>query len=875
VLELILQAKIFLLVGLVLSIAAATTADTTKIFIGWDGTRFRSPDAGSRIGLALSGGGARGFAQIGALKAFEEAGIEITSIAGTSIGGIIGGLYAAGYSADSLEKIVRGINFSSLFSDRPSRTSLFLTQRSEKERYLASIRFDGFKPSIPKALTAGQRLTDLISGLVLKANYISEGSFSSLKIPFRAVTTDIVSGDEVILKDGNLSDAIRATMAFPLAFTGLEKGDMILMDGGMVNPIPVNVVRDFAGEVDLIVAINTTSPLLKKDQIRNPLDIANQVTTIMTMDKKNWRLMSADVAITPEIEKFQSSDFDQIDTLIKLGYEAGRKAVPTIMDIISERRQKDSIYISSVITNDSLTGDEIARSIPIGAMRRDELRQIIRRLYKERDLFSIETRLLPNVAYSYGKSPVSMEINFLPKPRRGQVNYQISGNTVFSDSAIVVLLGEDRRALSSEDVADFSERLKKNYDSLGYDLAHVRRLEYRPETNTIEIDIDEGIVEKIDIAGNRRTKRWLIRSYFTLEEGKPFKSEEASRGVRNIYATGLFDRVTIDLVRGKKGAIIRINVEERKYTQARLGWHWDDEYDSEEFIELLDDNLFGTGQESLMHARYSQRRQKYEISLKADRFFSTYLTYRAAGYYHVLERKMYDSSGNSYSSVREFRRGLEFILGQQISRFGTVTGELRIEEIKNSYRPSYFSEIIKLRKLNLRSLVETLDRFPFPTEGKKHHFYVEFAGDIFGGEAQYTKVYSSIESYFPIGPRLNFHPKISIGWSDAEKGLPASEKYYLGGAYSFAGFRTDELADDKMILGNMELRYKLPYRFYITGRYDTGETYSRLEQIKIKGLRHGYGFSIAYDSFLGPVDFGYGRSGKHPERYYINIGLGF
>ena len=156
-------------------------AGSTSVQIGWDGFRYNPPDERFKIGLALSGGGARGLSQIGILIAFEESGLQVGAIAGTSIGGIIGGLYASGYSADSIEQIVKSINFSGLFSNRPRRSSMFLTQRPEKERYLLSIRFNGFKPHFPQALTAGQKLSDLISSLTLRANYISGGDFKKLK----------------------------------------------------------------------------------------------------------------------------------------------------------------------------------------------------------------------------------------------------------------------------------------------------------------------------------------------------------------------------------------------------------------------------------------------------------------------------------------------------------------------------------------------------------------------------------------------------------------------------------------------------------------------------------------------------------------------
>jgi NTE family protein len=867
----------FYIIVLLCLIAAGAAADTTGVFVGWDGSRYNHPGIHHRLGLALSGGGARGLAQVGVIKALEEAGLQIEAIAGTSIGGIIGGLYASGLSADSLEKIIKSINFPSLFSDRPSRTSLFLTQRPEKERYLLSVRFAGFMPYIPRGLTAGQKLTDLISRLTLKANYTSGGSFMKMSIPFRAVTTDIVSGKEVIIESGNLADAMRSTMAFPLAFTGIEKGDMILMDGGMLNPIPVDAVRSMKRNLDLVIAVNTTSDLLPKNKIRDPIDIANQVTSIMTLDKKEAGLKAADMVITPDIADLFSFDFDRAEELIERGYQAGKKAIPEILARLNAADLRDSMCLTGVRWIDPPFGLDSQTSLFTSGsvIRRSTIEETAAEIYRDWNLFSVAIEVTPGDSLTNGCQTASLEIRTVSKPRLQELQYRLSGNTVFSDSAITGIIRDGRTHLSSEDIVQFTDSLRRMYQGKKYDLAHMCYLDFDTKRTTLDINIDEAVVERIEIEGNQRTKNWLIRSNFPVKEGLPLNSDEAIKGIANIYSTGLFDRATMNILPADRGAIVKINVEERKYTQMRLGWHWDDEYKSEEFAEILDDNLFGTGQELLLHGQYAPRRQKYEATLKADRFFSTYLTYRVKGYLGLLERNLYDRRGASVGSIREDRRGFEFALGQQISRLGSVTGEIKWEEIRNIFRPSGGKERIRLRTLMFRSLVETLNRYSFPTNGKKHFFFIEYAADILGGQTQYTKIFSSIESYFPISSRINIHSKISIGWTGTDHSIPVSEKFYFGGQYSFSGYRTDELQADKMILGNLELRYKLPYRLYLTGRYDIGEAYASVEQIKLRNLRHGFGISLAYDSPIGPIDFGYGRAGHHPEQYYVNIGLPF
>jgi len=163
-----------------------------------------------------------------------------------------------------------------LFSNTPARSTMFQTQRRERGRDLLNIRFRGIVPVIPQALTAGQKLTELLTQLTTEANYTSAGDFTKLSIPFATVTTDMITGKEVILTSGSIADAMRATMAYPLAFTGLEINGKLLMDGGMVNPIPVKIVRRLSPKKDFVVAVNTSTPLVEKERLVTPIDIANQ-----------------------------------------------------------------------------------------------------------------------------------------------------------------------------------------------------------------------------------------------------------------------------------------------------------------------------------------------------------------------------------------------------------------------------------------------------------------------------------------------------------------------------------------------------------------------------------------------------------------------
>lgn len=860
---------------LILILAVSTAMASEKIVIGGlDGLDPRQSGESYSVLLALSGGGARGLTIIGVLKAFEEKNIRVDGIAGTSMGGIIGGLYATGYSPYQLDSIISKIDFSNLFSNSPPRRSMFLAQRQERDRHLISIRFKNLRPVIPKALTAGQQLTSLLTELTTKANYQCGSDFSKLPIPFKTICTDVVSGERVELDHGSIANAMRATMAFPLAFTGVEDNGRILMDGGMVTPIPVEISRSLSDSIDFVVAINTASKLLSKDELISPIDIANQVTSIMTADKLKSELAKADYIIEPDIDEFSTTDFKYKDSLIKLGYEKGIKGADEIITLLKLKKEKSLYRIRNIIFDDfsDTTGfNEMSGKTYLK-------KEIIARLKKitlEKNLFQLNGTLIV-LGESGDTLDIEMVISGFRNFNFNEIVLEFSGNNIFDDITLAKQFITDDNQITSSSLFDGLKKITELYFNIGYDLVHVKNTEIDPKLNKISIEIDEAIVQKIDVDNNVRTKDWFVRSYFSLKKDQPYSTSVAARGIRNVYGTNLFDRVTVDAEPSKKGVIVKVSVEEKTYSQLRLGWHWDDEYESEEFLEYLDDNVAGIGLEYLIHARYSPNRQNYYLSMKTDRIFSTYLTSKILLYYNKLNRIMFAPDGEEAGIRDEIKSGFMVSLGQQIARLGAFTADLIIEEIE--YTDSLFNgskEINEfgLRIIDLKSTVENFNRTPFTETGNKHLFQIQFAGKYLGGDIEFTKFYTSHEMYLPIGDYLNYHPKISLGAS--RSGLPPTELFYLGGMHSFSGFRTYQLAGDKMFQFTNEFRFKFPYNFYLSLNYDLGEVYNHTDQIKLRNLRHGFGVTLALDALLGPIEVGYGIADKDFENFYINVGLKF
>ena len=860
--------------------ASGTELPATITVGGLNGLDPNIPDDNYQIGLALSGGGARGLAAIGILRAFEENGIRVVGVTGTSIGGIVGGLYACGYSPAEMDSIVTHIRFSELFSNRPARTTMLLTQREARERHLLSIRFDGFRPQIPQGLTTGQEVSAIISRLTSRQVYLAGGDFEKLPIPFQTVCTDIVSGDKVIYRSGSMADAIRATVAFPLAFTGEEHGDRVLMDGGMVSPVPVSELIDMVPPETFIVAINSTSPLVGKERLNTPVDIATQVTTIMTQDRLDHQLSLADYVLTPGMEEATLTEMDRASEFVQSGYEYGLTQIDPIIRRLQEKEKTDRFYVASI---QPASGQEDNEATTHAAIKMAEqlkgqtsslgqLKSVAKTVCRDLQLFSLSLALIHPLPDD--KATIAIAVTAKEKIPAAKLHLVFHGNSAITDSLLETLFRADLRYLTPKTITSGKDRIIAAYNDAGYELARFYRIDFDSKTDRLELFLDEGIVRRIDVVQNEITKDWLLRSYLPLKVGEPWTLKKATQGTSNIYGSDLFDRVTVELTPSDSGAIVTIDVLEKKYTQVRLGWHWHDVYQSEEFVELLNDNLYGTGAEYLLHAAVGYDRQSYYLQLRANRIFSTYFTGRTRLYYNRIERSIYDSLLSNVGIRDERRWGLSFEIGRHYSRLGTLTAELAVEELE--YRDSRYdsNDRFGLRTLVLESLVETFDRATFPESGKRHQFQLSFYGESDAGSvAVFSKYYNSIESYFPLTDVINYHPRVILGFS--RTGLPASEKFFLGGIKSFSGYKEHQQTGDKVILLNQELRFQLPHRFYLTGRYDIGDLYESTDDVTLSDMQQGWGGSIALDSPIGPFELGYGKAKAGPEVYYFYAGFEF
>ena len=273
-----------------------------------------------RVGLVLSGGGARGLAHVGVLKALERAHVRIDAIAGTSMGAIVGGLYASGMSADQLETELRRIDWDALFATRVARPYLSQRRKEEDFEIATGLEFgvhDG-QLSAPQGALSSRGLELLLRRLTLPVRHIED--FDRLPIPFRAVATDMETGRALILSHGDLAVALRSSMSVPGVFAPTEVDGHILGDGGLVDNLPVDVAR--AMGVDVVIVVNVGTPIAGRESLSSVFGLTEQMIAILTeqnVERSIATLGPHDLLLTPDLGKLTSGDFSLAPQLIKVG----------------------------------------------------------------------------------------------------------------------------------------------------------------------------------------------------------------------------------------------------------------------------------------------------------------------------------------------------------------------------------------------------------------------------------------------------------------------------------------------------------------------------------------------------------------------------
>lgn len=871
-------------------------------------TLCRSEIPEPRIAVAFSGGGARGIAQIGIMKSFEKAGIRPIGVAGTSIGAILGGLWSAGYTAQELDSIVRSVRWDETFSlaNERIRNDLFIDQKYEQDRNILSLRFNNFSFVIPQSISGGVRLTSLLQKLFWSAPYHSYSSFDELKIPFRAVATDIVNAKPVSLSKGNLITAIRASATLPLRYTPVQIDSMILVDGGLLANIPIFATKEF--NPDVIIAVNTTSPLLASSQLDKPWNVADQVVSVMMQQFNAKAKDSATFILEPNLGDHENSNFTMLDSLILAGEQYGNSTRDTLINYLNYWR--DSMLIVMIegkigrkLDNSSVGNIKLRLHSPYTS-KVDELptsgelnfaksiREYIQKYSADEYAVSIVQSGVVNTIEVYvspqrfirriileevhdnrlSNSTESRKLEFLTE------EYQ--SKRIETDSIRATIEGKMQRIYSGNVIApDILQQLRDSievaYKHFGKAFTDVASIDVSPDSTTISAYLISGKLDAVEITGNESASQLYISRELDIKLNKMIDVDELNNAWEQVVNTDVFSEVGMHVQRSASDSsslALSVKVKERGTQTLRIGGRLDNERNTQFTADFTQENLMSLGVRLGLRIGGGLRNSIGAVTFDIPRILNTYWTAQAQGYWNSRNIYLYNNVDglprNQFERIRlgdllEQRYGVKAQFGRQIRTDGKISVDIRYEQQRAFQLGDYINQrdYTPLLALSFNTKFDTEDRADFPTRGRVLSLRAERTIYHRIGFANFTKLEAKGRTSFTFGAHTI---SSSVHLGVANESLPYPEFFNFGGQDVFMGMREEEERGRQLALGQLEYRVKSPvsilFDTYFSLRYDIGRVWTLAESIKFENLRHGVSATVSLDTPLGPARFSVGQA---------------
>lgn len=687
-----------------------------------------------KVGVVLSGGGAKGVAHIGVLRVLEEAGIPIDFIAGTSMGAIVGGLYAIGYDAATLDTLVRNQNWNFLLSDKVYRYNLPFTEKEMTEKYLLSVPLKKRRMAMPSGFVSGQNIYNLF--LDLTVGYHDSLDFSRFPIPFACVASDLVDGSEVILDRGRLAQAMRASMAIPGAFAPVLENNKVLVDGGIANNLPADLARQMGA--DILIGVDVQAELRDEKGLESVMGIVDQLSSLLGLAKYEENIKLLDLYIKPDIIPYSAASFSRgaIDTLILRGETAARSQWEELLALKA-----------------TIGGESLPRTVK--------------------------------------------------RPMAGTWG--------------------------------------------GRDTVRVNQI----------------LLEGVD----RRDEKWL-RSIINLDNYSKITMEEIRRSISQIYGSGAFDRVSFRLSGAGPRYDLIFSMEGKPSDSFHLGFR----FDSEEMAAILLTTTFG--HKSMWGSRISFTGRlssnpyltlDYSLGNTFMRRFNLSYTFRYndLGVYYKGNRQ--DNITFRYHQAElgignlSFRNNFRMMLGLRYRYYDyesfLYSGRDERVEVKPEGFFSYYAT----------AQVETLDKRYYPDRG----FSLRMSGSVytddlidFNGGTPLLTLTLAYEPVISLSRRVKLlpavHGRVIMG---NEEPYPLLNCFggtiagrYMPQQIAFTGVQNLEQGHSAMVVGRLQLRYRLGERHYVSllgnGLFHDDDFFNLLKGEKLWGGSVGY----SHNSIIGPID---------------------
>lgn len=850
-----------------------------------------------KISLVLSGGGSRALSHLGVLKILNELNIQVDQIIGTSMGSVIGGLYSAGYSLPQLENLIRSINWDQLFFvTGEDRTDLFVDQKITEDKSLFTIRLNGLTPVVPQSINTGKKISNLLTSVTMNAPINKFDTFDELLFNYRAVSTELVTGDRVVLSNGSLSEAMRASSSVSFLLPPIKMDSLLLVDGGLIDNLPIKTAIEL--NPDFIIASDATSSLREREDLIYPWDIADQLVTIPSRKVWEENKQLADILVTHDLNGQKNNDFKNIDDIILAGYNGAKKKFASLKKNIEqkylEKVSKEDRIINDLKLSNNPNDVELEIYSKVNSsdyIKKSSLLIELNRLFETGDYENISAKIIIDTV-----SILSIEYQLNPKIN----SIKLEGVSLIPLNTAYGVIGDVLdKPYNSDRVLNSVLELVRFYRAKDYMLASPEKISFNKENGELLIEINEGKVSDILVSGNKNTHHSIIKRELSSLQDNFLTKKSFDEGLRNLSATDLFDNIIINVANDSADQKkLNLHLDEKLPRVLRFGLRIDDENFTQFAVDLRNENLFGSGSELGLSIAGGTRNMSYVLEHKTNRIFNTYLTYKAQAFYKFNDVNIYADDAEeekdrfSRSRVSEYRQRFYggFVgIGAHLRRLGTLTTELKyevneIEEIFSFPKESEYDLEISSWKFRLQ--IDSQNKYPYPTSGVHLNTFYETAQKIFGGDVSFAKFSFDYSGYFTFSNSHTIKPRLIFGFADET--LPLSQHFDFGGQSNFLGYRDFEFRGRQIFITSLQYRYLLPvslyFDTYLKIRYDLGSSWLEQEQIHFDDLKHGIGLTISLDTPIGPADFSIGRSlyikDTSPERiisrgpfmFYFTIG---
>ncbi len=502
---------LFLFIFFFIGLAPAICQSTGEL--GSEGSK-------AKIGLVLSGGGAKGIAHVGILKSLEKAGIRPDYIVGTSMGAVVGGLYSLGYSAGQLEEIIESIDWGLVISNRVSFKDIAFEEKEYYNRYLVEFPVEKGKIAFPSGLIEGQVLSDVLHYFTWPAN--SYGSFDDFPIPFRCVATDIRTGKAVVFDGGYLQDAIRASIAIPTAFTAFQLDSTSVVDGGVVNNFPVDVVREMGA--DIVIGVNVSFEDFQEiDELGGFGGILMQLAMAPSLSVTQAHIEATDIYIKPDLKDFSTGSFSSYREILEMGIKTGEEFYPQFQQLADSlgrkfsteglKDAKDAVKLGklSIVGNRLFSTDLIRSKLDMkqgDQVSREELEAGVRRVFGMNGFYKVDYTLAKGLGDEY-----DMKIRIKEKPST-LLSTAIHYDNQFSAGVLLNLTARDVLGHNSRTVllADVSENPKLRMDYYKYTGMN-KKFAFNFRVNYLRQQLpiyENGEEEQVELGRNTRLEMQVI-----------------------------------------------------------------------------------------------------------------------------------------------------------------------------------------------------------------------------------------------------------------------------------------------------------------------------------------------------------------------------